>query len=474
MVTYDAYALRRSLENEMTTTVDMVARSTKAALSFQDSKAAEEALQTLRAKPSISMAYVMDASGQIVATYQSDPEQAFVAAPGKAETGKRYDKGYLVSWQSISDSSGKLGTIVIQSSLGELRSHTSAFVRLAALVTALSCLAAVLISSRLQRQVSRHIHSLAELASTFQQGGDRAQHAVKEANDETGALVDAFNGMLDRIQERDLSLARYHDELEDLVKERTDQLERSQEDLRRSERLATVGTLAAGVAHQINNPVGAILNSAQFALLCEGDSDEHETWREALVINIEQARRCGKIVRGILQFSRADQLEKSRGILEAVVVRSVRLCEDYAREKEVSLNCSADGVSQVLMSSIDIEQVVVNLVRNAIEASTQGLGSVHVEVAQQQDTVYIDIRDNGSGITEKDRGRVFDPFFTTRLHENGTGLGLSLSHTIVLNHQGVIRLESEVGVGSMFTVCLPLFESDREAPTPGPFELGIS
>ncbi len=252
-------------------------------------------------------------------------------------------------------------------------------------------------------------------------------------------------------------LERHRNHLEELVDQRTRELERSREDLRRTERLASVGTLAAGVAHQINNPIGAILNAAELALLCGEDPEAREIWQQALEDNVQEAKRCGRIVKSILRFSRDGHAEKSRGDMNEVVERACQLVGSYASKKGVVLEVQTCQPSRAIwMSAIEMEQVLVNVIRNAIESRSEG-GRVSVRTMCGSKTISIEVRDNGRGIGQEALVHVFDPFQTTRSIEGGTGLGLSVAHGIVVDHGGTISMESEPGTGTVVAIELPLY-----------------
>lgn len=252
-------------------------------------------------------------------------------------------------------------------------------------------------------------------------------------------------------------LARHQDDLEALVRERSNELALSQRRLVDAERLASVGTLAAGVAHQINNPIGAILMSSEYALQCEGDGDEREIWRSALVTNVEHAERCGNIVRSILHFSAGERADKWPADLGDILSRVCRLSEVYAKEHSASIDLALEEKElMVLLSPIEMEQVFVNLIRNAIESGDGGV-CVSVAATRVAEMVVVTIADDGHGI-EPDRLKfVFDPFYTTRTQRGGTGLGLSVARGIVIDHGGEMRIDSlGKGRGTTVTVKLPL------------------
>ncbi|MCP5041990.1 MAG: PAS domain S-box protein [bacterium] len=258
------------------------------------------------------------------------------------------------------------------------------------------------------------------------------------------------------LEEGKHQLALHRDHLEEMVAERTRELEASEAALLQSERLASLGTLAAGMAHQINNPLGAILNGAQFGLLSEDSSDVLEVWKETLIDIERQTKRCGRIVRSILQFSRDEPTEKWTADASEVARRSCGSISGYAAQ------CGAEVLFEpaladapVWMSPIELEQALVNLMRNGVESGTRA-GVVTMRVQNTPTMVRIEVQDNGRGISQEELKHIFDPFFTTRLHEGGTGLGLSVTHGIVLDHRGTIAVESELGVGTTFSIELPL------------------
>jgi len=235
------------------------------------------------------------------------------------------------------------------------------------------------------------------------------------------------------------------------------ELYRAQRAMRHRDRLATAGTLAAGIAHQINNPIGSIRNASEYALLCAKDGDYAEV-EQVLRTNIEQSARCGEIVRSLLLFASREPRAKASADLRDVVRRACDLTRSYAGERgvEVVVTCSDEPLS-VEMSSIEIEQVLVNLVRNAIEAAPRSHRiEVEVEVGPEGERAVVTIRDDGRGIAPDDLEQVFDPFFTTRLEKGGSGLGLSVALGIAREHDGFLEIESVEGEGSMARLELPI------------------
>ena len=225
---------------------------------------------------------------------------------------------------------------------------------------------------------------------------------------------------------------------------------------RRSERLSSLGTLAAGMAHQINNPIGAILTASQFALLEHSNTGEPEIWRSALEHNIEQSRRCGQIVKSILQFSSEQATDRWEEDIISVIRRACNSIQTYARSYRAAIRFDFNTTSiPVYMSPIEIEQVFINILRNAVESRDHGV-QIEIAVTTLETCVEIEIRDDGSGMDEAVRRRIFDPFYTERLHKGGTGLGMSVAHGFVTEHGGSITVTSQLQKGSNVCVRLPL------------------
>ncbi len=251
-------------------------------------------------------------------------------------------------------------------------------------------------------------------------------------------------------------LARHRQHLEELVAERTRQLDESREKIRQSERLASIGTLAAGIAHEINNPIGMMLLAAQIGQEARRRGDSDSLVDESLAKIIHNAERCGRIVKSVLQFARQEKTEKWVDDLNAIVEHAVTVLQPYAEKRGASLTCQlAENLPGVTINPLEIEQVFLNLFRNAVESGDRDTRVV-VRTEATEDTVRIIVKDNGRGMNAEQKQHLFDPFYTTRQREGGTGLGLSIVHGIVTDHGGTVTVESQEGAGSTFTVELPI------------------
>ncbi len=251
-------------------------------------------------------------------------------------------------------------------------------------------------------------------------------------------------------------LARHRQHLEELVVERTQQLDASREQVRQSERLASIGTLAAGIAHEINNPIGMMLLAAQIGQEARRRGNGETLVDESLAKIIHNAERCGRIVKSVLQFARQEKTEKWMEDLNTIVEHAVTVLQPYAEQRGASLTCLLDDdLPAVILNPLEIEQVFLNLLRNAVESAERDT-RVLVRTEATEDAVRVIVKDNGRGMNTEQKQHLFDPFYTTRQREGGTGLGLSIVHGIITDHGGTITVESQEGAGSTFTVELPI------------------
>ena len=238
----------------------------------------------------------------------------------------------------------------------------------------------------------------------------------------------------------------------------------AQERLRRAERLASIGTLAAGIAHEINNPVNSILVNAEAALLERG-GDGWDT-RAALERIVGEAVRCGRIVRDVLDFARAEHTEKTRHDLNQAVAAGLERCRRFLEDPPpVDLDLG-EGLPEVLVSPLELEQVLVNLLRNAQHAARGDDLRVEIATRAAGGRARLTVGDNGRGMPPEIAARVFDPFFSTRRRDGGTGLGLSLVHSIVEEHGGTIDVLSRPGAGTTFVIELPPADEAKAAAEP--------
>jgi signal transduction histidine kinase len=255
------------------------------------------------------------------------------------------------------------------------------------------------------------------------------------------------------------------DEITQLVKnfnEMVVALEQKQEELIQSKKMASIGTFSSGIAHEINNPLNNISLSTD-TLLEEFDSMDEEETREILDDIMAQTERASKIVRNLLDFSRAQSSETQALYIDFVLHKTTNLIANELRIHKVALKKDiADMLPQVNGDLHKLQQVFLNLIINA-EQAIGDYGSIVVKVrATDNGFIRTDIIDNGPGIAQENLEQIFDPFFTTKEAGKGTGLGLSIVYGIVKKHNGYIEVTSELGKGTTFSVYLPVFEVQEQ------------
>jgi signal transduction histidine kinase len=232
--------------------------------------------------------------------------------------------------------------------------------------------------------------------------------------------------------------------------------ERRREQLQRAERLASIGTLAAGIAHEMNNPLNTVMLSADHALslLPPENLQIQDEIASALRDILQETERCSKIIRNILRFTRHETPHKDRQNLNDVVQRFVQLGPQYLSRPSLPLTyVPGDNLPPVMLNATEIEHVLANLVENALNTADD----VHVTLCTEFDGVYVRllVQDNGPGIRQEDIPYIFDPFYSTRRQRGGIGLGLSIVHAIVADHQGVIHVVSKPGQDTTFVLMFP-------------------
>ena len=318
------------------------------------------------------------------------------------------------------------------------------------------------LSAWLGRSLARPVKALAEGARRIAAGEELPDIRVG-SSDEIASLAGEFNVMKHRLAARDEENRALNRTLEEKVEQRTSQLQEAQRELSRSERLAAVGLLASGVAHEINNPLAIIRGNAELIELSGGGAE-----RESAGVIMQQVGRISRIVRDLLDFSRKGEARIARfpadrlldGILDQIG-HQIPLGQYLIKRDYGPAAPELEGDEDRL------RQVFTNLILNGLQAMSPG-GTLTVSAARSGDQVAVAVADTGCGITPEQQERLFTPFYTTRA--NGTGLGLAVSYGIVTEHGGRITITSAPEQGSVFTVLLPAGQ-DRSAVIlhpPGP------
>ena len=238
-----------------------------------------------------------------------------------------------------------------------------------------------------------------------------------------------------------------------LVKD-IEQRKRMEEQLAQADKLASIGELSSGVAHEINNPLGVMLGYTQ--LLLRGEKKSSERYADLRTIE-KHVRSCKTIVEDLLSFSRKSETEKEMLDIHRVIDDVITFMQHHANIEHITIEKEySPGVKPLLIDEKKIKQVLINLVVNAIHA-VEKTGHIWISTDLNESTgdLMVKVRDDGHGIEEKHIKNIFDPFFTTKPTGEGTGLGLSVSYGIIKNHGGNIFVDSKAGTGTTFTVTFP-------------------
>ena len=281
-------------------------------------------------------------------------------------------------------------------------------------------------------QLAKPVNSLAQVITAYADGDHSARYN-ENRRDEIGIAGGAFN-----------YLAR---SLEKAESER----DKAEKTARQSERLASVGQLAAGIGHEINNPLMNIMALA--ALIEEAVKNDEQALSDIRILQ-KEGQRCARIVQGILSFARESKPHYHEFDISQLIEDTLKLLWHRIENADITLLTELQPNLKIVGDSNQLQQVLVNVILNAVQASPQK-GKIYIKSYKDIDYIAIEIIDAGAGIALKDLSKVFDPFFTTKAEGEGTGLGLSISYGIVKHHGGTIHLENRDGAGLRVVILLP-------------------
>ena len=325
-------------------------------------------------------------------------------------------------------------------------------------------LAGLLVSYLVNRMIYLPLRDLGDGAERLATG-DLENTIPVRSKDEFGHLATSFNSMTEALRKSHVDLEDWGRTLEQKVEEARVELRTAHAETARSEKLASVGLLAAGIAHELNNPLTGVLT---FAYLVRKNLPDDSRDAEDLDLVIRETKRCAGIIRRLLDFSRERKPEKTFSDLNILVAEIMQLTEQSAQVNDIRIITDLDEkLPAIWMDENLIKQVIMNMVVNAQHA-IEGEGNITIRtrlctakdcpesITELGNMAEITITDTGCGIPSEDLQRIFDPFFTTKGVGKGTGLGLSVSHGTIKAHGGAIEVESLVGKGTEFRIYLPV------------------
>jgi two-component system NtrC family sensor kinase len=347
-----------------------------------------------------------------------------------------------------------LGVLDIVISLDKLNHKISDYrTQFLVITCVLILLTGILITFLTQLFVNRPVQRLVQHSALVSEGNFNARVPVT-SHDELGELSEAVNDMTEHLGRARQELEAWGASLEMKIDERTQEIKKIETHLFRSEKLASLGKLVAGIAHEINNPLTGVL---LYSSIVDADKRLHEELKPDVERIITEGRRCADIVSRLLEFSREAMPHKEAVCLNELLEQVIALIHlQPSFHNIVIVKEYASSLPSVLIDPRQLQQVFVNLFINASQAMEEG-GTLTITTRLDDEgfLACADVMDTGCGMLEEDFGRIFDPFYTTK--SGGTGLGLSISYGIVENNGGKIEVKSTFGCGTVFTVKLPVF-----------------
>jgi len=308
----------------------------------------------------------------------------------------------------------------------------------------------------LSRNILNPINKLLDIAETFKEGEPFPELAHSSRN-EIGHLYSSLNMMVKRIEENKKELKEHISSL----KKANQELKSAQGEIIRSEKLASVGRLATGVAHEIGNPIGIILGYLDLLKREDLNEEERQDFLERTELEIT---RISQIIRQLLDFSRPTGGEIQKTNLHGLIIETLNMLKPQPVMSGIELKTYLNALNDIIWADPNqIKQVLLNIIINSIDAleTVSHRKILVIETSDNESSIKLKITDTGTGIGEKDIARIFDPFYTTKEPGKGTGLGLSICYRIIDSLGGSIRVESPAGEGMTVIIEIPVEDIDK-------------
>ena len=391
-----------------------------------------------------------------IGTRVSEEVNRVVLKEGKAWIGRAFvvNDWYITAYEPIKNVKGEIIGILYVGMLEKPYIDLRNKVMLT--FVGIACVCIILLLTILYFSTSKIIKPLQEMVIATKKiaKGDLSHRVVTKSRDEIGILAESFNRMVSDLKKANEELIEWGKTLEKKVEERTKELKEMQAHLIQSEKLASLGKLAASIAHEINNPLGGILMYSHLLLEDIGKESPHS---ENIKKIIKETTRCKDIVKGLLEFARPKEPEMTLVDINEILEKSLAIMEKQALFQNIKIKKSfSPSLPKVIADGAQLQQVFMNIILNAAEAM-DGRGELFIrtDLDQEKRNFEIEFTDTGCGISKENLSRIFEPFFTTKPVGERTGLGLAISYGIISRHDGDIEVKSEVGKGTTFIIRLP-------------------
>jgi signal transduction histidine kinase len=482
LVTNEVFSLRKNLSSDLLTLTDVIGINASVGLIFDNRQAAEDNLASLKAKPNIIFAHIFDFEGNLFASYYNPLSVVDDQLPtfsnlndifaehginklSQTESFSFFDNEHLDVFKPIIHDGEMLGTMYIYSDLVELKTRLYWYVSVLVILIPVTLILAFLLASQLQRVITTPINDLLKMTTTVSKNKDYSLRAKKLANDEVGSLIDGFNDMLLHIEKRTAQL-----------KAKVEELTQTRHELVQSEKMASLGRLVAGFAHELNTPIGVAVGTASLLsekskfinqLLEDEEVDEEElisaleTIDEASKLTLSNLRRAAGLVSSFKRTAVDQTSEQARKFTVKATIEDV-INTLHNKFKRTSIKIQLECPEHLEIYSIPgtLEQIVTNLMMNSlIHGFEEGKHSGHIMIAVHLENQHLLINylDTGKGIAPDALEKVFEPFFTTHRAHGGSGLGMYICYNLVTSQlKGTMNCKSTPDNGVNFRILFPV------------------
>jgi len=452
--------LKKNIVENLSVLASAIGSMSRAAILFEDAKTGKRILSSLEDEKQIDLAVIYKTDGQVFVTYSRNKTAKFGPPPFDHE-GQVITKRGIEIIKNIVLEDEVLGKIYIKANLSEMESKIENHLVLVVGIFSVILLVSIPISILLQRFISEPILSLAKTTQKVSKLTDYSLRATYEGKDELGVLYSGFNEMLTQIQSRDQTLEQYRSNLEELVNERTRELEAAQKELVSKEKLAVMGTLSAMVSHEIRNPLGTIRNTIfNIKQLVSKNNYELEPELDRIERNVI---RCDHIIEELLDFTRLHERNFEPVNIDPWLSE---LIDEQSVPETTTITTNLKAQVVVHVDNESFRRAVINVIQNGIQAMTkvkldkkseqfkQKDMRLAIESRVRQGRVELVIADNGEGIPQANLDKIYEPLYSTKSF--GVGLGLPIVKGIMEQHLGGIDIDSQVGIGTKVTLWLPI------------------
>ena len=450
----DVQSEKAAMAQHLGILANVLGSQSEAALTFELPKDAEEVLAFLKLEPTVVFACIHDAKGVVFATYKRQETSSFVA-PIKSEEGHVFTAdGHLETTTRIMQNNQRLGVLFLRASMNNLNAQIRDRLLMRGIVLISAVTVTIALAAYFQRIISRPVRQLADAAKTIAADGDYSVRVRKESNDELGVLSDGFNAMLTQIQKRDDELEQHHMHLEELVQERTRNLEAKTQELARSN--TELELFASVASHDLQEPLRMVASYMELlGQRYQGKLDDKANrW---IGFAVDGVVRMKQLINDLLEFSRVGTRGKAFAPTDCEVVLKHVLQNLQQAIKDTGASVTRGRLPTIPADDTQMAQVMQNLIANAIKFRGTQPPVVRVEAERNDEGWRFSVRDNGIGIDSQFAERIFVIFqrLHTREEYPGTGIGLAVVKKIIERHHGRIWVESQLGQGTTFFFTLP-------------------